>query len=321
MCYNVWKNRDFKKEKSLNFSEQKLIIDKLSMYIKNVVFTWWEPLMNKDIFNLIKYSKDKWLMVTIITNWALLSDEKVLMLKKTWVSNIQISFHHWNKDSFNDITWTNKYYDAVRNSLIKSIDCFGNENVFINIVPNKDTYNDTFKTCTYLYNIWIRNIVVGLPVYTWSALNNKIMFSVDEVVDLYKWLVDLNENLKINMTLGTALPHCLFLDKNWEKIVKLSSWCSIWTSAIAVWVDWNIRPCIEFPMNLWSLLNNKFEEIRYGDEINKFRNNKVVPEVCINCALLEKCKWWCRLSAFNYSWKIDWMDPYINQEYIQRVAT
>ena len=312
MCYNSWKSWMDNTWEQLDFHSQIKALDMIWKFWKTVLFTWWEPTLNKNIYELIDYAKNLWLNIILITNWSTLDKEKISLLKSKWVSSIQLSFHSWNEETFNEITWTKDYYSKINKNIIESLNIFWKNNIFINVVPNKYPFDDIMNTCSNLSKLWILNITVWIPVYSWSAKNNSIIFSRKEILILYELLCKLNENLKINIMLWTSLPQCLFVWKNIKNsIVKLSSWCSIWWNAIAIWFDWGIKPCVEFNKSFGNIISDSFEDIRVSDEFNKYRNNYYVPQVCKVCKRLKKCRWWCRISAFHYSWLYDWRDPYM----------
>lgn len=312
MCYNSRKSWMENIWKQLNFDSQIKVLDIIWKFWKTIVFTWWEPTLNKNIYELINHAKSLWLNIILITNWSTLDKWKISLLQNKWVSKIQLSFHSRDEKIFDEITWTKNYYSIIKWNIINSLKIFWSDNVFINIVPNKYPFDNVINTCTELSKIWIKNITVWIPVYSWSAKNNWILFSRKEILKIYELLCKLNEKLKINITLWTSLPQCLFFWKSLKNsLVKLSSWCSIWKNAIAIWFDWGIKPCVEFNKSIGNILNDSFEDIRYWEDLNRFRNNYYVPEICKSCKSLRKCRWWCRISAFHYSWSYNWRDPYM----------
>jgi MoaA/NifB/PqqE/SkfB family radical SAM enzyme len=167
MCYNSWKSWMKNPWKQLNFREQIKVLDIIWWLWKTVVFTWWEPTLNANIYELVEYAKKLWLKVILITNWSTIDFWKISLLKEKWVTTIQLSFHSWNEKAFNDITWTENFYNLIKTNIIDSLQIFWSDNVFINIVPNKFPFDWIMETCSNLFEIWIRNITVWIPVYSW----------------------------------------------------------------------------------------------------------------------------------------------------------
>ncbi|MBT3721331.1 radical SAM protein [archaeon] len=88
---NIWKNKE---ECSIDFEKFKEIIDDLKKIGHNkteVLFVGGEPLINKKLSDMIKYTKQKELDPHIVTNGWLLNKEMVVKLVKSDLSVIGIS--------------------------------------------------------------------------------------------------------------------------------------------------------------------------------------------------------------------------------------
>lgn len=81
-----------KDEEELDLQSWKEVIDQLSrLGIPRIYFTGGEPLLRKDIFELINYTSAHGHIVFLETNGAMLSNEVVKKLKQAGVSSIDIS--------------------------------------------------------------------------------------------------------------------------------------------------------------------------------------------------------------------------------------
>jgi 12,18-didecarboxysiroheme deacetylase len=89
-CYSQSKDIEYPNE--LNTKEAKAMLDGLAEYGAPVIlFSGGEPLMRKDLMELITYARDKGLRAVISTNGTLITEEKAEELKKFGLSYVGIS--------------------------------------------------------------------------------------------------------------------------------------------------------------------------------------------------------------------------------------
>ena len=89
-CYSQSKDEEYPGE--LNTKEAKAMLDGLAEYGAPVIlFSGGEPLMRKDLMELITYAKDKGLRAVISTNGTLITEEKAEELKQFGLSYVGIS--------------------------------------------------------------------------------------------------------------------------------------------------------------------------------------------------------------------------------------
>ncbi len=89
-CYSQSKNIEYKDE--LTTDEAKRMLDDLADFGSPVIlFSGGEPLLRKDLFELIAHAKEKGLRAVISTNGTLITKEKAIELKKFGLSYVGIS--------------------------------------------------------------------------------------------------------------------------------------------------------------------------------------------------------------------------------------
>lgn len=94
-CYAVGKNNTIKE---LSTDQVKKIIDKLTSHhpAVKILFIGGEPFMRRDIFDILKYAKDKNIIVDISTNGWLLDKNKIKKLKEIKVDKINLTLYDSN---------------------------------------------------------------------------------------------------------------------------------------------------------------------------------------------------------------------------------
>lgn len=90
ICFSQFEDR-----KKLSYKEHLNIIDKLIGYVDKITFVGGEPLLYPKLFDLIKYSKSKGFITSIVTNGSKLT-EKFLKESKDYLDWIAISIDSLN---------------------------------------------------------------------------------------------------------------------------------------------------------------------------------------------------------------------------------
>ncbi len=110
------------KRKEMDAPGIKNIIDEFSdLRVSGINFTGGEPLLRDDIFDFIKYAKNKKFVVSLGTNGILLNEEKINRLLKAEPDNVNISLDASNGELFSKIRGVDpEIFDRIANS-IKSL--------------------------------------------------------------------------------------------------------------------------------------------------------------------------------------------------------
>lgn len=82
---------------------------------KNVVFTGGEAFLHKNLINSIRYSKSKELWTTLYSNFTILTDAQIDILKDCGIDDIQVSIYSITPDVHDRIT-------GVRGSCLRTMD-------------------------------------------------------------------------------------------------------------------------------------------------------------------------------------------------------
>jgi MoaA/NifB/PqqE/SkfB family radical SAM enzyme len=105
MCYTDCFNTPERIRQELTFEEIVRIMDELAAAgCLNLSLTGGEPLARKDFLDIYGYAKQKGFLVTVLTNGTLLTKTIADYWVKYPPSMIEISFHGFTKESFDQIT-------------------------------------------------------------------------------------------------------------------------------------------------------------------------------------------------------------------------
>jgi radical SAM protein with 4Fe4S-binding SPASM domain len=146
----------------LTKEEGMALIDQIAaLDIRTFVFTGGEPLLRKDIFELIAYAKSKGFTVFIATNGTLITKEVAKLLKKYNVG-VVIGLDGMNPEVHDSIRGVEGAYDAVMEGIENCVA----ENLYLhlNIVASKRNFDEIERIIDYgseigAYSYFIYNFV------------------------------------------------------------------------------------------------------------------------------------------------------------------
>lgn len=99
-CYHPdWKNVFLDKE-----VVKKFLREAKDLGCLNVSFTGGEPFLHKDIKEILEYAHELDLVIAILTNGTLITEEKVKLLKELEIDSIQLSIYSLDPDIHDSIT-------------------------------------------------------------------------------------------------------------------------------------------------------------------------------------------------------------------------
>ncbi len=108
--------KDQSRSGAMNLDQFKLIIDKLlHTKIRMLSLNMGEPFMNKELFEMISYAKDKGFFIYISTNGQLLTDESIKKILETGVDYIKFSIEGYVPDVYEKIRFGGSFERVFKN--------------------------------------------------------------------------------------------------------------------------------------------------------------------------------------------------------------
>ena len=322
-CKHCYANAGKPLEDELNTEEAKKVIDILgNAGVVALAFSGGEPLMRKDLFELIDRAKDYDMQVSIATNGTLLTKENAKKLKEHNVEFIQISLDGTKEthEKFRGITGIyEKTIEGIKNVVNEGICCA------IATTATKLNYKDVPKVMDLAEELGVNYFMLYnyIPV---GIGDFEIDLSPEEREELLNMLWD-----KLNSETGkkcktaflstapyysrTALEHNrhylathfanVDLDEN-EHLKMLADFiggCGCGRFYLSLKANGDIQPCVFFPLKLGNVREFNDE----NDFLEFWRENKVLNDlrdrdkikICGKCEYRYVCGG-CRARAYAY---------------------
>jgi len=283
-CFNqISFAQEGRKIKPFTTNYIKKIVDGLARAkIKIVRFTGGEPLLRKDIFQLLRYAKNKGLEVRLNTNASLINQRTAKRLKGI-VDNVLIPIESYSDEEESKITG----YKHSLKKKIKTIELLKKQKIPViraGTVATKENILNFDK---------IAKLISQLPLDEWEfyrpiPISKKEDLNSKLVKYLAKKLIDLRKKTTKTVFIANALPFCAIKDLN-----KLNS-----VSKGALFDDGHTRLVIDprgfvkphyfmnenigQPLDILSAWHHPF--------VKKMRDLEYLPNQCQKCPFVFKCR-------------------------------
>jgi len=287
--------------KDLNTDYFKKIIDGLiKAKIKIIRFTGGEPLLRKDIFDLMEYTKKRGVEVRLNTNASLI-DQKTAKKLKGIVDNILIPIESYSDKEESKITG----YKHSLKKKIKAIELLKKEGIPVvraGTVAVKENILNFDK---------IAQVISQLPLDEWELyrpipISKKIDLNSKLVRLLVEKLISLRGKTKKAVFIANALPFCAIKDLNKLNSVSKGALFDDGHTRLAIDPRGFVKPHyfmnenIGDPLDILGAWQHSF--------VKKMRDLEYLPEQCQKCPFVFKCRGGSRQAAkmvFGDYWDLD----------------
>ncbi len=277
----------------MNTKSAKKIIYKLKNEAKVpfISFTGGEPLLRKDIEELIKYADSIGLKVNLISNGTLLTKNKVRKLKEAGLRSAQISLESPKREIHNQLTGANSFDKTV-----KGIKNLLEEGIYIhtNTTINKANYQSMYKYPKFIKEeLGIKKFSANIIIPVGTAKEHpELWIDYKEIGPIIDKIKEESDKYGIEFIWYSPLPYCVY-----NPIAKGlgSKSCAACHGLVSIDPEGNINPCSSYPEKVGNWLKKDFKKIWFSKKALYFRDMEYLPEICQNCEYKEICAGACPL--------------------------
>lgn len=289
---------NYKKNAGLDlaFDKFKYVLDQfVEMGGFEVILSGGEALLNKDIHQMLLYSREKDLQINILSNLIALKDEDISLLNEVNPSLIQVSLYSMNPQIHDEITTVKGSFEKTKASIEK----LHAANIPLQIScplmkANKDGYDAVMK---YAQSLKVKcqtdYIMMAQTDLNVGNLANRLTIEETEKVirDILKYDVDYKEK-----TLALEALSNLSEEEYCEM-----PYCGVGINQICVTVNGDLFPCPGWQdMVVGNVYKNSLQDIWNNSiELQKIRNVRRgdFPK-CIKCEAKDYCNM-CLVRNYN----------------------
>ncbi|WP_026895318.1 radical SAM/SPASM domain-containing protein [Clostridiisalibacter paucivorans] len=290
-CYRDASDKAYKGE--LNTQEgKKLIEDIKKAGFRLLIFSGGEPLMRKDIYELISYADRLKLIPALGTNGTLITKEVASKLKESGIraAAISIDSTDMNKhDKFRGKAGSFKRaMEGIKNCLEVGI------RVQINTTISKDNKEEILKLTDFAEMVGASSHHVFFLVATGRGKDIKDRFlDKDEYFDLLDVILERQRQTNIELK-PTCAPQFMSIAKEKDMDMRFTRGCIAGIKYCCVLPNGDVNICPYSPVNTGNIREKAFDDIWKNSPIfnrlRDFENYKGKCGVCSNISICGGCR-------------------------------
>ena len=258
------------KEKINNMSlkNAKELLKKLkNLGVTSINYTGGEPLLYKNIEDLLRYGYNLGFEQTLVTNGVHLFDN-IELLK--YVNIIGISLHGKEK-THDKLCGKTGTYKIVTDNIDRIIKEYPNIKILINYTLNKDNINDN-DISSILKFVKDRNLKLcfGRLNYIGASQNSDIILPDSYLKKIDKIIADYK---------NVSISNCIIPCEVSPKFEYLTHSCGAGQIMYAIEANGDVKICPSSTYVIGNVFKNSFTNIIHSSNIKKFQNLKWLPNV------------------------------------------
>lgn len=294
-----------KRTDELGTKDAKKVIENLANVseFRTLVFTGGEPLVRKDIYELMEYASDLGFYTVIATNATLMTSEVARKLKEVGVGGIAASIDFVDRDMHDEYRGVRGAFEAALRGISNAL----REGLYIqvNITISKRNVNQLRELAMLADRIGAHVILLYqlIPFGRGREL-------LDEALDSRSFSRLVEELFfiqgKINpVTVPVGLPEYFTyitrsMNLNLELASRVFKGCIAGRGMFYIKPNGDVWPCPFIPISAGNLKEKPAEEIWRSPTFNMFRDRRRLKGNCGRCIYREICGG-CRARAYAYT--------------------
>lgn len=287
-CKHCYASSGTRFENEMSFEEIKNLVDQLEeMNVTYVTVTGGEPLMRPDVFEIIKYIRNKNMNVMLTTNGTLMTQEIIDKLKNLGVDSVQISI-----DSHLE-----QVHDAFRGmqgaykKSIEGIKLCKKNNMKVSIMSTLSAINRKYLRELMNLALELKVDAFGIerfvPEGRGIANEKEIIISADDLKRCLEILYEYRKSSKETF-FTTNDPLFAFVDGSYKTLYdlykknpKLCGGCSVGHASFVITPDGEVGLCTRLYKRIGSIREKNIKDI--------ISENEVIQKICDRDNLEGRC--------------------------------
>jgi len=286
--------RGLNREKGvLKFENFKKVFDEIKVPYLNLTGLG-EPLMNPEIFKIIKYARKKGALVKLDSNATLLNEENIRKLISADPTFISISIDGVTKKSYESIRRGAKFEKVVEN--LKNLVSYRNRTgsktqIHLFFVLQKNNIKDLINFIKFGDSVGADALNGNIAISFGKAENkDRIIFDRKEIEKIKKELSEIRKKIKVSLNIENIEDYLNSPDDQQERMAEKPCYYP-WYNPCITW-DGYVVPC-DIYCNNEIVFGNAFKEgfmnVWNNKKAQDFRKNLIKKRegICARCCIDE----------------------------------
>ena len=275
---------------------------------RRVQLSGGEPLLRKDILDIVDGLVENGASVSIITDGAQLDEVLAKALASRGVGPIQPTLLSGSRD-LHDAMRGKGAFDSVTRAI--AVAASAGLDVSVCMVVTRHNYAEAGSVAELCFALGARGMAISrfTPASAARPAYETLMPTAEHVRRACQSAARVSRTLRVPLAAAIAIPACVF---DAEKPVLRVGVCSLMGPKCTITVDpgGGIRSCCLSTLVVGNLLEDSWERVEqrlWEQQLRPMRG--AVPPACRGCPHLSRCLGGCRLSAQAIFGDMDHPDP------------
>ena len=263
-----------------------------------LILSGGEPLLRDDVFEIIKYGKERGLRMGMGSNGMLIDDKVAMKLKDAGMWTVAISLDSSVPERHDEFRGVKGCWESAVNA-IKALKKAGIE-VQVNCTVTKENYDEIEKIMELSENLGVDNFHLFFLVPTGRGTDVE-----DITSEMYEEMIDrtLSKTKKFKLNVK---PSCApqFMRVALDHEIDMSRWvrgCMAGLYYCRIYPSGEVTPCPYMPISLGNIRERSFKEIWFNSKVfQDLRDFRKLEGKCGLCEHQEICGG-CRARAYGVS--------------------
>ncbi|MCK5683118.1 radical SAM protein [bacterium] len=296
-CYNFWRHETNRKETMMTFEQADLLIDDIiKNKVFNVVLTGGEPFSNFDVLlYMIKRLTENNILVSCNSNLTLASREKLKKLYDAGLPHILTSIAS-NSAKINDhIFGVKGAFEKTTTNIRIAVDI--GIKISVNTVICSNSVDTIYKTGMFVNELGAKNLFFTrvVPAETCpEVIAQEFIIQPHQNFEILDQALRIKEDTSINIGSLIQYPVC-FLKDPLKYVDFVGRGCSAGRKMICLNANGDSHACFHENENHGNVFKIGLKGI--WNNLKKWRNGSLIPEICRECSWFRWCEGGCRIFA------------------------
>jgi len=281
-------------DKELPTNGLKTLIQKIALEAKvpSISFTGGEPVLRKDLPELISYAKSLDMRVNLISNGTLVNKEKAIELVAAGLDSAQISLEGCDEEMHDTLVGMHGAFEKS----VQAVHHFKSQGIHVhsNTTLNGANLHQASMFPSFVKNmLGLKKFSMNMMIPSGSVLKNEsLKLYYSRMKEPLQSIIENSKKQEVEFMWYSPLPLCMF---NTITHGLGNKGCAACDGLISVAPNGDILPCASFNQPVGNLYTYSFDKVWNQKEARYFRNKEFAPTVCRECEHFHLCNGACPL--------------------------
>jgi len=296
-CYNFWRYNKGSENIIMTKETIDVIIDDIiENKVFNVVLTGGEPFTNYDVLlHGVRRLTEAGILVSCNTNLTFATKKQLLELREAGLSHILTSLASFDPEVNDHIFDKKGSFQKVIKSIINAVNV--GIKVSVNTVVSRYNTDHVYKTGVLAHALGASNLFLTRVVPSASCtpeVAEEFVLKPEEYIPVLDAAIKAKK--EIGITIGSLIQYPVCFLKDVEKYADfVGRGCPAGKKMVCINADGGTHGCFHEEKSYGNVLEIGLEGV--WKNLEMWRDNSLIPEVCQHCIWLRWCEGGCRIFA------------------------